>query len=31
LIENGDVTHTFESDPTKDHFRSSFWGEDFTL
>jgi hypothetical protein len=29
LIENGGVTHNFESGPPKDHFNSNFW--DFYL
>jgi hypothetical protein len=29
LIENGGVTHNFESGPSKDHFNSNFKAKDF--
>jgi hypothetical protein len=31
LIENGGVTHNFESGPPKDHFNSNFWAKDFDV
>jgi hypothetical protein len=31
LIENGGVTHNFESGPPKDHFNSNFWATDFDV
>jgi hypothetical protein len=31
LIENGGVTHHFESGPPKDHFSSNFWAKDFDV
>jgi len=30
-MEDGDVTHNFESGTTKDHFSSNFSTEDFTV
>jgi hypothetical protein len=31
LIENGGVTHNFESGPSKDHFNSNFKAKDFDV
>jgi hypothetical protein len=31
VIENGGVTHNFESGPPKDHFNSNFWAKDFDV
>jgi hypothetical protein len=31
LIENGGVTHNFESGPPKDHFNSNFRAKDFDV
>jgi hypothetical protein len=31
LIENGGVTHNFESGPPKDHFNLNFWATDFDV
>ena len=30
-IENGGVTHNFESGPPQDHFNSNFWAKDFDV
>jgi hypothetical protein len=30
-MEDGGITHNFESGPTRDHLSSGFWGEDFNV